>query len=77
MSLDLRKHFKQTNRWLLIGFFVAVFVVGDGLIYLLYGRWSALMGLLCLLGAMVPVAVVGAIFWIMDKAVEKRNEREG
>ena len=76
MSLDLRKHFKQTNKQLLIGFFVAVFLVGDGLIYLLYGQWSALMGLLCLLGAMVPVAGIGAFFWIMEKVVERRKEAE-
>jgi len=73
VSLDLRKHFKQTNKRLLIGFFVVVFLVGDGLIYLLYGRGSALMGLLCLAGAMIPVVGIGAFFWIMEKVVEKRK----
>ena len=76
MSLDLRKHFKQTNKRLLVGFFVLVLLVGDGLIYLLYGRWPALMGLLCLAGAMVPVVGIGAFFWIMEKAVERRKEAE-
>lgn len=73
MSRDLRKHHQQTNKRLWIGFLLVVFLVGDGLIYLFYGRGSALMGLLCLVGAMVPILSVGAFFWLMEKAVDKRR----
>ncbi|MBS1248901.1 MAG: hypothetical protein MAG431_00471 [Chloroflexi bacterium] len=72
MSKDLRKHYQQTNKRLLVGFFVIVFLVGEGLIYLLYGKASALMGLTCLLGAMVPVVGIGVFFWILEKVVGKQ-----
>lgn len=74
MSLNLREHSKQTNKRLLAGFFVLVFLVGDGLIYLFYGKASALMGLICLVGAMVPVLGIAAFFWILEKVVKGRSE---
>ena len=58
MPEDLRTHSKKTKNQLVIGFFVLLFTVGLGLIWLLYGRNSALMGLFCLLGVMIPAGVI-------------------
>jgi len=55
MSRDLRKYARQTNVRLAVGAILVLFVVGDGLIYLFYGGGAALMGILCLLGGMIPV----------------------
>lgn len=72
MNRDLRRYSAQTNRRLLIGFFLILFLVGDGLIYWLMGRESALLGLVCILGALVPAALVwlflGLLGWIVRKA---------
>jgi hypothetical protein len=66
MSRDLRKYGKQTNVRLIIGAMLLLFLVGDGLIYLIYGSRAALMGVLCLLGGLVPVLLVVLILFILD-----------
>jgi len=63
---DLREYAKQTNVRLIIGAFVLLFVVGVGLIWLIYGAAAAGMGLLCLLAALVPILLIVAIFGGMD-----------
>lgn len=72
MSRDLRKYMKDTNLRLLIGAFVALFIIGVGLIWLIYGPGAALMGFLCLLGALVPIGLIFLILfasdWIMKRA---------
>ncbi len=75
MSRDLRHYARQTNLRLLIGFILVLFIIGDGLIYLFYGRGAALMGLVCLLGAVVPVGLIMLSLWIIDWVV-KRNRVE-
>ncbi len=72
MSKDMRSYARQTNVQLMIGFVVILLLVGDGLIYWVYGKQAALMGLLCIFGGMAPVvliwAVLGVIGWIAKNA---------
>lgn len=72
MTRDLRKYASQTNVRLTIGALLVLFIVGDGLIYLIYGKWGAMMGLFCLLGGMVPVVltllVLALLGWIAKRA---------
>ena len=63
---DLREYAKQTNVRLAIGAFFLLFVVGVGLIWLIYGREAAVMGFMCLLAALFPVILILVIFIIMD-----------
>jgi membrane protease YdiL (CAAX protease family) len=63
---DLRKYTKQTNVRLIIGAFILLFIVGVGLIWVIYGPAAAGMGLTCLLAAFVPILLIVAIFAIMD-----------
>ena len=69
---DLRKYAKQTNVRLLAGAFILLFIVGLGLIWLIYGPAAAGMGLTCLLAALVPILLIIAIFafidWILKRA---------
>ena len=58
MSRDLRSYIKDTNTRLIIGALVLLFLVGDGLIWLIYGPGAALMGLVCMLGAFVPIGLI-------------------
>lgn len=72
MSKDLRAYAKQTNAQLVVGFIVLLLLVGDGLIYWIYGKEAAMMGLLCIFGGMAPVVaiwgILGLIGWIAKKA---------
>jgi hypothetical protein len=66
---DLREYAKQTNVRLALGAFFLLFVVGIGLIWLIYGEGAAGLGLVCLLTALFPVIlilfVLLAIEWIL------------
>ncbi len=73
MIRDLRKFSKQTSARLVVGFMLVLFIVGDGLIYVIYGPGSALTGLLCLVGMLVPVALIVAVLEIMDWIVKRAN----
>ena len=66
MSRDLRKYASQTNLRLIIGGLVLLFVVGDSLIYLFYGKGAALLGLFCLLGGMVPVLLTLLVLVLLN-----------
>ena len=76
MSRDLRKYMKDTNVRLVGGALLMLFVVGLGLIWVIYGFGAAVMGFLCILGAMVPVALIFFFLnlsdWILKRA--GRNE---
>jgi hypothetical protein len=75
MSRDLRKYARQTNLRLAIGALLVLFIIGDGLIYLFYGGGAALMGLLCLLGGMVPIVLVILVLSLFDW-IQKHANRE-
>jgi hypothetical protein len=59
---DLRRHRTETDRNLLIGFFVMLVLAGGGLILLFYGGWEAATALLCFIGA---AGLVGLVFLVM------------
>jgi len=75
MSRDLRKYARQTNIRLAVGAILVLFIIGDGLIYLFYGKSAALMGILCLLGGMVPVVLVLLVLLLFDW-IQKRANRD-
>ncbi len=73
MTRDLRQYARQTNVRLMIGALFLLFVVGDGLIYLIYGRGAALMGLLCLLGGLLPVLLTIGAVALLDHLAKLRD----
>ena len=72
---DLRQYSKQTNIRLALGAFILLFIVGVGLIWLIYGGNAAGMAFTCLLAALFPVILILAIFlgieWILRHARPK------
>lgn len=74
MPRDLRKYASQTNVQLIVGGLVMLFVVGLGLIAIIYGPNAALMGFLCLLGGMIPVGLVVLVMLGLDVIVKKSNK---
>ena len=73
MSRDLREYSKNTKTRLVIGSLALVFLVGDGLILLFYGKEAGMFGLVCLLGALIPVLLVVIFLVIADKVVKKNR----
>ena len=71
MVKDLRHYARQTQTRLIFGFIILVFVVGDGLIFLFYGREAGILGLVCIAGALVPVFLIVLFLWISEKIVKK------
>jgi len=55
------------------GFVLILLLVGDGLIYLLYGREAAILGALCLLAGIAPVALL----WLILRGLEWWGKRTG
>lgn len=72
MSRDLRDYARKTNIRLAIGAFALLFIVGLGLIYLIYGPGAASLGFVCLLAGLSPVALILLVFfftdWMMKRA---------
>lgn len=71
MSRDLRKYVKDTNVRLVIGALLLLFVIGDGLIWLIYGSGAAMMGLVCMLGAFVPIGLIFLFLFATDWIVKR------
>lgn len=75
MTRDLRKYARQTNVRLVIGALLLLFLVGDGLIYFIYGKGAALLGLFCILAGMVPVLLTVLVLVLLDW-MRKRIDHE-
>lgn len=73
MSKDLRKYAQSTQMRLITGFLLLVFIVGDGLIFIFYGRGAGLAGLICLLSAMLPIVLVVFFLWVADRIVGNQD----
>jgi hypothetical protein len=71
MKRDLRSYMKDTNVRLIFGALALLFIVGDGLIWLIYGFGAALMGLLCMLGAFLPIGMIFLLLNLSDWIVKR------
>ena len=71
VGADLRKYAAQTNIRLVLWFFLILVFVGLGLVWLIYGRNAALFGLFCLLGAGIPVGLIGLVLFGLDLFTKK------
>jgi multisubunit Na+/H+ antiporter MnhB subunit len=72
---DLRKYAKQTNVQLGVGAFLLLFIVGVGLIYIIYGAGAAITGFLCLLAGVTPLVLIYLSLSLLDW-IQKRANRD-
>ncbi|GAP06668.1 hypothetical protein ATHL_01524 [Anaerolinea thermolimosa] len=73
MKRDLRDYARQTTIRLLIGGILLLFIVGDGLVYWIYGPSAALAGLLCLGAGLFPVLLIFLVLSFLDWIVKRAN----
>jgi hypothetical protein len=66
MKRDLREYAKQTNVRLAVGAFLLLFVLGLGLIWIIYGGGAASLGFFCLMAGLAPVVLILLVFFGID-----------
>jgi len=72
---DLGNYQRQTIMRLIIGGIVILFVVGNGLIYLIYGPAAAISGMVCMGLGMIPLAAIFIFFLIIEWVLRRyKNE---
>ena len=71
MTRDLRRYARQTNVRLFAGFLLILFLIGDGLIYIIYGREAAILGLVCIIAGLLPLALIWMAFTLIDWVVQR------
>lgn len=72
---DLRKYARQTNARLLMGFILILFLIGDGLIFLIYGKNAAILGALCLVAGLAPLLLIWLILLAMEWFVKRQHSK--
>jgi hypothetical protein len=70
----LSEYSKQTTFRLIAGGILILFIVGDTLIYIIYGSSAAISGVLCLGVGLVPVLIIVGILWVMEYIVKKNSD---
>jgi hypothetical protein len=73
---DLRRYARQTNARLFAGFLVLLVGVGDGLIYVVYGREAALLGLVCIVIGLAPLLLIALALWGIDWLTRRARDAE-
>ena len=76
MSRDLRKYMRDTNVRLVAAAILMLFIVGVGLIWLIYGFGAAVTGFLCILAAFIPIGLIFLALFGMDWIVKRANRDE-
>ena len=72
---DLRGYARSTTFRLILGGLVLIFVVGEILIYIIYGRSAAATGLLCLVAGAIPLLLVLLSLWLIDWVAQKNKNK--
>ncbi len=72
---DLRRYARSTNIRLIAGGLLLLFIVGDGLILLIYGPSAAISGLLCLGVGLIPIVLIALSLWIIEWIVKRANSQ--
>lgn len=76
MSRDLRKYMRDTNVRIVVGAVLLLFIVGLGLIGIIYGFGAAVSGFFCILAAFVPIGLIFLVMFGMDWIVKRANPDE-
>jgi hypothetical protein len=73
MLRDLRQYSRETNLRLFAGFVLILLVIGEGLIWVIYGPGAALFGILCILGGIFPIALIILVLWLAELILKRAD----
>jgi len=71
---NLRSYTRGTTARLIIGGAVLLVLVGNGLIWLLYGGMEALQSLICMGTFLIPIGLIALALTIMEWIVRKNRD---
>ena len=71
---DLREHSRITQRRLIVGFIGLTFLIGDGLVWIMYGAEAGRMALICTALALAPALLVALLLFISGWVVRKYRD---
>jgi hypothetical protein len=71
---NLRAYTRGTTARLIIGGAFLLLLVGNGLIWLLYGGMAALQSLICMGTFLIPLGLIALILTVMDWIVRKYRD---
>jgi hypothetical protein len=75
MSQDLRRYARQTNVRIFVGFILLLALVGDGLIYWVYGKQAAILGFLCMGLGLLPLLLIWLILVTLEWWAKREDQR--
>jgi hypothetical protein len=75
MKRDLREYSKQTTVRLIVAGLLLLFMVGGGLIFLIYGQSAGFSSLICLAVGMIPIGMIFLALWIIDWIVKRSHDQ--
>ena len=70
---DINKYNRDTSIRLIVGAVLLVFLIGDGLIFLIYGNGPGMMGLICLFIGMLPILMIALVIYFLEWIVKHAN----
>ena len=72
---DLRRYAGTTQSRLVLGVILLIFLVGDGLVFVLFGVEAGQYALLCTALGLLPLIVIFALLWFLGWIAGRgRNE---
>jgi hypothetical protein len=71
---DLREHARSTQRRLILGLIAIAFVVGDGLIWIIYGEDAGRLALICTAVGLLPALLIALLLFMVGWLVRKYRD---
>lgn len=74
MPRDLRSYARSTTTRLILGALLLLFIVGDGLITLIYGRQAGMFAVLCTVAGLLPLVLIAGWLWLIGKIAGRLDD---
>ncbi len=71
---NLRSYTRSTTVRLVIGGTFLLVLVGNGLVWLLYGGMAALQSLICMGAFLIPIGLIALVLAVMEWIVRKNRD---
>jgi|GEM_PF-962491 len=76
MKQDLRKYSQQTIKRMVIWGILFILIIGNLMIYIIYGQQAMLTGVTCMLSGLLPLGAIYLVFLALDLFLKKYHQRQ-